>query len=92
MNHADLLALVLVAIAAAFGIWIGVRIMRRAGFQAVDRSMGQRLFIAVLLTFTIVIGLWVGGRDNLSDPGAVLLGIIFGLVAMFFSFRRPKRS
>ncbi len=54
--------------------------------------MGQRLFIAVLLTFTIVIGLWVGGRDNLSDPGAVLLGIIFGLVAMFFSFRRPKRS
>ena len=92
MTLPELAVLLITVVAASFGIWLGVGLAKRAGFVSVDQPLKRRVIVAFLMTGAIIVGLWIGGRGNLTDPGAVILGLMFWAVAMFMAFRRPKRG
>jgi hypothetical protein len=92
MTALELAALLLPLVAAAFGIWFGLRLTGRLGIVAVDRPASGKIIRAILLTIALVAGLAIGNRGEAPDLGLVLLGLLFWSVMLFVTFRRRKRN
>ena len=86
----ELIALPIIAMAMAFGVWIALKVFKpKLNADLASGSFAGRFFLAAIVVGAVALGVWLGSPDKI-DLMTIAVGVSLAAIALYFAFRSAK--